>query len=131
MYKRGTENVKRIIITKQELSFDNLPSSFNNYKILQLSDLHIDSIRNFEDILIEKINGLEAGFNFLIALGSIAPITGFLGTVSGMISAFKSIAALNALKVFAGSIELAPICPMINILDSISFILPPFFSLVI
>jgi biopolymer transport protein ExbB len=38
------------------------------------------------------IGALEAGFNFLTAIGSIAPITGFLGTVSGMIGAFKSIA---------------------------------------
>ncbi|GHV74972.1 hypothetical protein AGMMS49940_22740 [Spirochaetia bacterium] len=38
------------------------------------------------------INSLENGFNFLIALGSLSPLTGFLGTVSGMIGAFKSIA---------------------------------------
>jgi biopolymer transport protein ExbB len=38
------------------------------------------------------INSLENGFNFLVALGSLSPLTGFLGTVSGMIGAFKSIA---------------------------------------
>jgi biopolymer transport protein ExbB len=38
------------------------------------------------------INELESGFDFLTALGSLAPLTGFLGTVSGMIGAFKSIA---------------------------------------
>ncbi|MDR2803677.1 MAG: MotA/TolQ/ExbB proton channel family protein [Treponema sp.] len=38
------------------------------------------------------INELENGFDFITALGSIAPLTGFLGTVSGMIGAFKSIA---------------------------------------
>lgn len=37
-------------------------------------------------------NSLESGLNFLTALGSLSPLTGFLGTVSGMISAFKSIA---------------------------------------
>jgi biopolymer transport protein ExbB len=41
---------------------------------------------------IECINSLENGFNFLTALGSLSPLTGFLGTVSGMIGAFKSIA---------------------------------------
>jgi biopolymer transport protein ExbB len=39
----------------------------------------------------EKIINLERGFNILIALGSLAPITGFLGTVSGMINAFDAI----------------------------------------
>jgi len=38
------------------------------------------------------INSLESGFNFLTAIGSLAPLTGFLGTVSGMIGAFRSIA---------------------------------------
>jgi biopolymer transport protein ExbB len=38
------------------------------------------------------ITSLEAGFNFLTAIGSLAPLTGFLGTVSGMIGAFRSIA---------------------------------------
>ncbi|MCL2805636.1 MAG: MotA/TolQ/ExbB proton channel family protein [Treponema sp.] len=38
------------------------------------------------------INSLENGFNFLTALGSLSPLTGFLGTVTGMIGAFRSIA---------------------------------------
>jgi len=38
------------------------------------------------------IKSLENGFNFLVALGSVSPLTGFLGTVSGMIGAFRSIA---------------------------------------
>jgi len=38
------------------------------------------------------IASLENGFNFLTALGSISPLTGFLGTVTGMIGAFRSIA---------------------------------------
>jgi biopolymer transport protein ExbB len=37
------------------------------------------------------VNSLENGFNVLTALGSISPLTGFLGTVSGMIGAFRSI----------------------------------------
>jgi biopolymer transport protein ExbB len=38
------------------------------------------------------VNKLENGLNFLVALGSLSPLTGFLGTVTGMIGAFKSIA---------------------------------------
>ncbi|THB65755.1 MAG: MotA/TolQ/ExbB proton channel family protein [Spirochaetaceae bacterium] len=40
----------------------------------------------------ETIRELENGFNFLTALAAIAPLCGFLGTVSGMIGAFRSIA---------------------------------------
>ena len=41
---------------------------------------------------VSCINSLENGFNFLTALGSLSPLTGFLGTVTGMIGAFRSIA---------------------------------------
>jgi biopolymer transport protein ExbB len=48
--------------------------------------------RAVETEAVSNINSLENGFNFLTALGSLSPLTGFLGTVSGMIGAFRSIA---------------------------------------
>lgn len=54
------------------------------------------------------VTSLESGFNFLTALGSLSPLTGFLGTVSGMIGAFKSIAEavdVNAQIVASGIYE--------------------------
>jgi len=54
------------------------------------------------------INSLENGFNFLTALGSLSPLTGFLGTVTGMIGAFRSIAEateVNAQIVASGIYE--------------------------
>jgi biopolymer transport protein ExbB len=71
----------------------------------------------FSELLTEKaveteamdcLNSLETGFNFLVALGSLAPLTGFLGTVSGMIGAFRSIAEateVNAQIVASGIYE--------------------------
>jgi len=56
----------------------------------QLGDHRMENIIATE--AAKKINDLERGFNFLIALGSLSPITGFLGTVSGMITAFRDIA---------------------------------------
>jgi biopolymer transport protein ExbB len=64
--------------------------------------------RALEGEASKEINTLQRGFDLLIALGSIAPITGFLGTVSGMISAFQSIATaadINAQLVAGGIFE--------------------------
>ncbi len=64
--------------------------------------------RSMETEATERINSLESGFDLLVAVGSIAPITGFLGTVSGMIGAFKSIANaadVNAQLVAGGIFE--------------------------
>lgn len=64
--------------------------------------------RAFEAAAGKQIHILERGLDLLVALGSIAPITGFLGTVSGMISAFNSIATaadVNAQLVAGGIFE--------------------------
>jgi len=55
-----------------------------------LSEEHLE--KAVETEAVSCINSLESGFNFLTAIGSLAPLTGFLGTVSGMIGAFRSIA---------------------------------------
>jgi biopolymer transport protein ExbB len=54
------------------------------------SEHHVE--RAAETEAMNCIHSLENGFNFLTALGSLSPLTGFLGTVSGMIGAFRSIA---------------------------------------
>lgn len=56
----------------------------------------------------ECLRRMENGFNYLTALSSLAPLTGFLGTVSGMIGAFQQIATatdVNAQLVAGGIYE--------------------------
>ena len=64
--------------------------------------------RAAETEAVKCIGSLENGFNFLVALGSLSPLTGFLGTVTGMIGAFRSIAEateVNAQIVASGIYE--------------------------
>jgi biopolymer transport protein ExbB len=56
----------------------------------QFSERNVERAVETESMVC--IDSLESGFNFLVALGSLSPLTGFLGTVSGMIGAFRSIA---------------------------------------
>lgn len=44
------------------------------------------------------VNGLERGMAFLSGIGNLAPILGFLGTVTGMITAFAAIAAATTVN---------------------------------
>jgi biopolymer transport protein ExbB len=67
------------------------------------------------------VGSLEKGFNFLVALGSLSPLTGFLGTVTGMIGAFKSIAEapdVNA-QIVAGGIYEALITTVFGLIVAI------------
>ncbi len=59
LYKLGIENAKRIEVKTLSLVISGLPDHFNGYKILHLSDLHIDAIMGLEDIIIEKIKSLD------------------------------------------------------------------------
>ncbi len=64
--------------------------------------------RIMEAAASRQIQALEKGLDLLIAIGSLAPITGFLGTVSGMITAFRNIAQaadVNAQLVAGGIFE--------------------------
>jgi len=52
----------------------------------------LDSEKKCTAVASECTVGTNRFLGFLSALGTVAPITGFLGTVTGMISAFMSIA---------------------------------------
>ena len=58
-YHKGYGNAKTIRVNELTLKFPNLPPAFNGFRILHLSDLHIDSIPGFASILIHKIKDLK------------------------------------------------------------------------
>jgi biopolymer transport protein ExbB len=60
------------------------------YEYPALSEHRLE--KNAETEAASCVDALENGFDYLNTLGALSPLTGFLGTVSGMIGAFKSIA---------------------------------------
>jgi uncharacterized protein len=58
-YKKGYDNAKDIDVTELTLYFPNLPENFNGFRILHLTDLHIDSIPGFTACIIQKLKPLE------------------------------------------------------------------------
>jgi predicted MPP superfamily phosphohydrolase len=58
-YHKGYGNAKTIKIKELTLSFHNLPPAFDGFRILHLSDLHIDSIPGFASLIINKIKTLK------------------------------------------------------------------------
>ncbi|MDA3906326.1 MAG: metallophosphoesterase [Bacteroidales bacterium] len=67
LYRTGLENVFKIEINSHRLIFPNLPASFDGFKILHLSDLHIDSVDGLDDAIIERIK--NADFNLCVLTG--------------------------------------------------------------
>jgi len=58
-YKKGYGNAKTITVNEISLIFHNLPLPFNGFRILHLSDLHLDSIPGFASLIIDKIKDIR------------------------------------------------------------------------
>ena len=59
LYRRGHRSAKNVVVREIAISFTNLPQSFDSYRILHLTDLHLDSIEGLEDIICERIEDLQ------------------------------------------------------------------------
>lgn len=57
LYQRGIRNALDIKLTRIELEFENLPAEFDGYRILQLSDPHVDFLAGPMDTALELISG--------------------------------------------------------------------------
>jgi len=55
LYEKGLKNAKNLIINKTDFYFENLPASFDNYKIMHLSDLHFDTLEGIENVIAELV----------------------------------------------------------------------------
>ncbi|MEI6061284.1 MAG: metallophosphoesterase [Bacteroidota bacterium] len=64
-YKKGYGNAKNIRVRELTLRYPNLPTAFDGFSILHLSDLHIDSIPGFASLISDRIKNLKFDICFL------------------------------------------------------------------
>lgn len=95
------EAKKNISSTKDQLK--------SNLKGIKGFDDSAVGITLVKDEVQSFVHSLEAGLNTIKIIASIAPLLGLLGTVTGILSAFKVIAdvGLSNPSLFAGGISMA------------------------
>ncbi len=92
-YRKGYGNAKTIQVNEFSLGYPNLPPAFDGFRILHLSDLHIDSIPGFAALMIDKIKPLQFDLCLLTGdyrkdiSGSFGPILKPLRVLSKYIQA--------------------------------------------
>jgi hypothetical protein len=59
LYKQGVRNALNIEIRTDDLFFSNLPPEFDGFKVMLLTDLHLDGLPELPDRIIEKIKDIE------------------------------------------------------------------------
>jgi uncharacterized protein len=56
---RARRNARRILLRRHDVVLPHLPSAFDGFTLLHLTDLHIDSAPDFAAVLIEAVRGLD------------------------------------------------------------------------
>ena len=59
LYRRGVRNAKTIRVTEVPLAFDSLPAAFDGYRILHLTDLHLDCVPGMAELIRGGLQGLR------------------------------------------------------------------------
>src|SRR5258705_13402895 len=59
LYWRARRNAERIIVKRNDLRFAALPSLFDGYTILHISDMHVDMSEAAMQHLIELVDGMQ------------------------------------------------------------------------
>jgi len=59
LYWRARRNADRIVVKRNELRFAALPSLFDGYTILHISDMHVDLSQAAMQHLIELVDGMQ------------------------------------------------------------------------
>lgn len=58
-YQKGLDNAVKVGVARQTFYYSDLPEAFDGFTVLQLSDLHIDSMPGHEENILRAIDGLN------------------------------------------------------------------------
>ena len=59
LYSRGVRNALRPIVRYVRLEFEDLPASFDGFRILHLADLHIDALDGLAEVVADLVSPLD------------------------------------------------------------------------
>ena len=100
LYNRGIRNALSVQVNRQDLTFSQLPAAFDGYKILHLTDLHLDALPGIEAVICEKIATLEYDLCVLtgdyrkLTIGSFEEVIAPLGKIINCTTAKDGVVAI-------------------------------------
>lgn len=59
LYSHGVRNALQIKLRQETFSFSSLPRTFDGFRILLLTDLHLDGLDELTDVVVDNIKDLE------------------------------------------------------------------------
>ena len=89
LYRRGQRNATRLQQCQNRLELPSLPSAFEGFRILHLSDLHLDMYSEATGVLIEKLHGVE--YDLCVMTGDYRALT--FGSIDSTMSYLEAVRA--------------------------------------
>lgn len=92
LHQRGFRNAHTIVQRHLEVRIENLPAEFRGYKILHLTDLHVDAPSGIADVISNSISDLEPDLCVMTGdyrsghEGSVQHVTSLVSRLLGSIS---------------------------------------------
>ena len=74
LFKKGNKNFKDIQIVANEVLIRDLPASFDGYRVLHLSDLHLDMDSTLTPVILDRLKPLE--YDLAVVTGDYRAGTG-------------------------------------------------------
>ncbi len=65
LYARGVRNARALRLNLNEVRLPRLPAAFAGFRLLHLSDLHLDMAEDFAELIAERVRGVEAELTVL------------------------------------------------------------------
>ncbi len=90
LYKRGIRNTHKIRIVNNTIAIKHLPEAFVGYRLLHLSDLHVDMDLNTTNTVIQRLTGLE--YDICVLTGDYRAQT--FGSIQPCIEQMKRVCAV-------------------------------------
>ena len=92
-FERGRRNAERIVLVERELWFADLPSSFDGFTLLHISDPHIDGLPGICDRILESVQGRE--FDLCVLTGDYrtelhGPIRAVMGSLDELVQGIRA-----------------------------------------
>lgn len=87
LYGRGQRNARTIVVREHALALPRLPAAMHGFRLLHISDLHIDVDRDFAATIAERVRGLA--WDACVITGDFRYHTS--GATAGAIAGFRCV----------------------------------------
>ncbi len=103
LFQRGRQNSLNVIVKQINLDFEDLPEAFEQYKILHITDLHLDSITGIENVICKQVESIS--YDLCVMTGDYRAATkgGFQDIIKPMKQIVRSMEASDGVWATLGN----------------------------